>query len=59
MAAPIYIPTNSAEGSFSSTPSPAYIICRLFDDKDDIISILHLWKSRLRMVDQYLCQRHA
>ena len=47
------------EGSFSSTPSPAYIICRLFDDKGDIISFLHLWKPRLRMVDQYLCQTHA
>ena len=38
-----FLPTVQ-EGSFSSTPSPAYIICRLFDDKGDIISILHFWK---------------
>ena len=32
MAAPIYILTNSVEGSLFSSPSPAFIICRLFDD---------------------------
>ena len=32
MAAPIYIPTNSgAGGSLFSTPSPAFMICGLFD----------------------------
>ena len=32
MAIPIYIPVNSLEGSLFSAPSPAFIICRLFDD---------------------------
>ena len=31
VAAPVYIST-VYEGSLSSTPSPAYIICRLFND---------------------------
>ena len=29
---PIYIPTNSVGGSLFSTPSPAFVICGLFDD---------------------------
>ena len=32
MAAPIYIRTNSAGGFPFSIPSPAFVICRLFDD---------------------------
>ena len=32
MAAPVCIPTNSVEGALFSTTSPAFIICRLFDD---------------------------
>ena len=32
VATPIYIATNSVEGSLFSTVSPAFIICRLFDD---------------------------
>ena len=28
----IYIPTSSIEGSLFSTSSPAFTICRLFDD---------------------------
>ena len=32
VAASIYIPTNSARASLFSTPSPAFIVCRLFDD---------------------------
>ena len=32
VAAPIYIRTNSVGGSLFSAPSPAFIICRLFDD---------------------------
>ena len=27
----VCIPTNSVEGSFFSAPSPAFIVCRLFD----------------------------
>ena len=30
--ASIYIPTNSVGGSFFSTPSPAFVICRLIND---------------------------
>ena len=30
VAAPIYIPTNSVGGLIFSTPSPAFIVCRLF-----------------------------
>ena len=29
---PIYIPTNSVRGSLFSTPTPAFIVCKLFDD---------------------------
>ena len=32
VAVSIYIPTNSARAFFFSTPSPAFIVCRLFDD---------------------------
>ena len=33
VAVSIYIPTNSVEGgSLFSTPSPAFIVCRLFND---------------------------
>ena len=32
VASPIYIPVNVWEGSLFSTPSPAFAICRLFDD---------------------------
>ena len=32
VAAPTYIPISSRESSFFSTPSPAFLICRLFDD---------------------------
>ena len=32
VAMPIYIPTNSIGGFLFSTPSPAFIICRLFND---------------------------
>ena len=32
LAAPIYIPTNSVGGFSFSTPSPAFLICRLFND---------------------------
>ena len=32
VAAPIYIPTKIWEGFLFSTPSPAFITCRLFDD---------------------------
>ena len=32
VAVSIYIPTNSARCSLFSTPSPAFIVCRLFDD---------------------------
>ena len=32
VAVSIYIPTNSARGSLFSTPSPAFILCRLFDE---------------------------
>ena len=32
VAVSIYIPTNSAKGSLFSTPSPAFTVCRLFDD---------------------------
>ena len=28
----VYIPTNNAEGFLFSTLSPAFIICRIFDD---------------------------
>ena len=28
----VCIPTNSVEGSLFSTPSPAFIVCRLFDE---------------------------
>ena len=31
-AAPNYIPTNSVGGFPFFTPSPAFLICRLFDD---------------------------
>ena len=31
-AAPIYIPTNSARGFSFSTPSPAFVICGIFND---------------------------
>ena len=33
VAAPIYIPINSVGGFFFSTPSLAFIICRLFDNR--------------------------
>ena len=32
VAVSVYIPTNSAGGFFSSTSSPAFIVCRFFDD---------------------------
>ena len=32
MAVPIYIPINNVGGLFFLTPSPAVIVCRLFDD---------------------------
>ena len=32
VAVSIYIPTNSARGSLFSTPSPAFIVCKFFDD---------------------------
>ena len=32
MAVLVCIPTNSEEGSLFSTPSPAFIVCRFFDD---------------------------
>ena len=32
VAIPVCIPTNSAKSSLFSTPSPALIVCRLFDD---------------------------
>ena len=32
MAISIYIPINSAKAFVFSTPSPAFIVCRLFDD---------------------------
>ena len=32
VAVSIYIPTSMQEGSLFSTPSPAFIACRLFDD---------------------------
>ena len=32
MVAPIYIPTNSVEGSLFSTPSPAFVISGLIND---------------------------
>ena len=32
VAAPIYIPTNSAGGPLFTTPSPVFITCRFFDD---------------------------
>ena len=32
VAAPVYIPTTLYEGSLLSTPSPAFVICRLFND---------------------------
>ena len=32
MAVPIYIPPTVYEGSLFSTPSPAFIVCRLFDE---------------------------
>ena len=28
----VYIPTNKQEGPLFSTPSPAFIVCRFFDD---------------------------
>ena len=42
VAVSIYIPTNSARPSLFSTPSPAFIVCRLFDeghsDRGEVIS---------------------
>ena len=32
VAVSIYIPSNSAKGSLFSTHSPAFIVCRFFDD---------------------------
>ena len=32
VVSPVYIPTNSVIGFLFYTPSPAFIICRLFDD---------------------------
>ena len=32
VAAPTYIPTNSAQGSLFSTSLPTFVTCRLFDD---------------------------
>ena len=32
MAVSVYIPTNSLRGSLFSTSSPAFIVCRFFDD---------------------------
>ena len=32
VAAPIYIPTNSVEGFLFLQPSPAFTVCRLFND---------------------------
>ena len=32
VAIPIYIPATVQEGSLLSTPSPAFIVCRFFDD---------------------------
>ena len=32
VVAPIYIPTSNLIGFLLSTPSPACIVCRLFDD---------------------------
>ena len=32
MAAPIYLPTNNVEGFPFSTLSPAFVICKLFND---------------------------
>ena len=32
MTAPVYIPTNGVGGFPFFTPSPAFIVCRLFDD---------------------------
>ena len=39
----VYIPTNSARGSLFSTPSPAFIACRFFDNShsDQCEVILH------------------
>ena len=33
VTAPIYIPTNSVQGSLFSTSSPTFVICGLFDDR--------------------------
>ena len=33
VAVPIYIPTSSVRGFPFSTPSPAFFVCRFFDDR--------------------------
>ena len=37
MAVSIYIPTNSARGFLFSTPSPAFTVCRFFDDGHSVL----------------------
>ena len=42
VAAPVYIPTHSVGGSLFSTPSPAFVVCYLFDnshsDRCEVVS---------------------
>ena len=45
-AAPIYIPTNSARGFSFSTPSPAFVICGIFNDgHSDSCQMVLRWDS--------------
>ena len=48
VAAPIYIPTNSVQGSLFSTPSSAFVICGLFDDS-------HLTSVRWCLIVVLIC----
>ena len=52
MAAPIYITTNSVGGSLFSTPSPAFIACRLLDrnHSDWCEILLFTFKLYIKMI---------
>ena len=60
MAPPIYISTNSVGGSPFSAPSPAFIICSLFDGPTDWCEVIPHYSSDLRfsissVEDLFMC----
>ena len=62
VAEPTYIPTNRVEGSPFSTPSPAFVTCRIFNDShsDQHEVIPHcsfdFYFSKLAMLNKVSCE---